>query len=243
LNPPRTHKQSEVLSGALTNLSAIGGSGLAFVEEALALPNPPNLVLYVRTPSKVSERVSSHPKVSIVTGSLSDYSTIDSTLKSHHVTTVVSFLGAYVSIPAMITRATDTPIANSFPEIIKAMKNNGVRRLLALSTPSYWVDGKDVGTWKLSLYSIFPKVVVPQGNAEMVKIAETVNELGEDLDWTIFRIPHLTDGPGDIPVWAAYAGPDHKGSLDLSRRSMGRWLMGEIVEGRWINEAPFLGNY
>lgn len=227
----------------LTDLPALGGSGLAFVEEALELPCPPNLVLYIRTPSKLSEVVSSHSKVSVVTGSLSDYNTLDSALRSHHVTTVVSFLGAYVPIPAMITRATDTPIANCFPEIIKAMKENGVRRLLALSTPSYWVEGKDVGTWKLSIYSILPKIVVPQGNAEMVKIAETVNELGENLDWTIVRIPHLTDGPGDIPVWAGYAGPDHKGSLDLSRRSMGRWVIGEITEGKWINEAPFLGNY
>ncbi|CRG87023.1 hypothetical protein PISL3812_04037 [Talaromyces islandicus] len=224
-------------------LGATGGSGIAFVEEALKLPSPPNLVLYVRTASKLPARLSSHPKVSVVTGYLHDYNTLDSALKAHHVTTVVSFLGAYASISAMITRATDTPIANCFPGIISAMKQHGVRRLLALSTPSYWVEGKDVGTWKLSMYSILPKVMVPQGNAEMVKIAENVNELGEDLDWTIFRIPHLTDGPGDVSVWAGYAGPDHKGSLDLSRRSMGRWVIGEISERTWIKEAPFLGNY
>lgn len=200
-------------------------------------------MLYVRTPSKIPERLSSHSRVSVVTGSLSDYNTLDSALKSHHVTAVVSFLGAYPSISNLITRGKDTPIANCFPGIIKTMKENGVHRLLALSTLNYWVDGKDVGNWKLSLYSLFPKAVVPQGNAEMVGIAEAVNTLGEGLAWTIFRVPQLTNGRGDFPVWAGYAGPDRKGSLFLSRRSLARWVIGEISEGNWINHAPFLGNY
>lgn len=218
-----------------------GGSGLAFIEEALALPSPPGLVVYVRTPSKISEKIASHPKVTIVTGTLTDQGSLDRAMNANSVTAVISFLGAYVSASAIITRPKDTPIGDSFPGIIQAMRANGVRRIMALSTPSYWVDSKDVSTWKLSAYSIMPAIFVPQGKAEMVKIAQEVAR-ADDLDWTVFRIPHLTNESGDLPVYADYAGPGHKGGLDLSRRSLGRWALEELRDPKWIKGAPYLGN-
>lgn len=213
------------------------------MEEALGRPNPPGLVLYVRTPSKLPPTFASNSHVSIVVGNLADFDKISSAMRDHSVTTVVSFLGAYVSLYAIVTRSTDTPIADSFPEIIRAMKANGIRRLLVLSTLSYWVEERDTPTWKLSIIGTVPKIFVPQGNAEMVRIAETVNANGTDLEWTIFRVPHLTDGPADLPVGAGYAGPDQKGGLNLSRRSLARWVLGEIGDREWIRGVPFLGNY
>lgn len=142
-------------------------------------------------------------------------------MKRSSVTTVVSFLGAYVSASAIVTRPTDTPIADSFPRIIQAMKDNGVKRLIVLSTPSYWVKEKYVSIWALSLYGLMPKLLVPQGAAEMVAIAEAVTSHATDLDWTIFQIPHLTGGQADIPVWAGYTGPNHKGGSKLIAEKLG----------------------
>jgi nucleoside-diphosphate-sugar epimerase len=224
--------------------TTIGGSGLAFIEVALSLPKPPNLVLYVRTPSKISSNISKNPNVSVVKGDLSDFDALNSAMKTHTVTTVASFLGAYVSISAMLTHPTDTPIADSFPTIIRAMEANGVKRIFALSTPSYWVDGRDVSTWKMSIVGGFmPKLFVPQGRLEMIKIAKTLSESTADLDWTVFRVVHLTDGPADLPVWAGYIGPSHKGGLNISRRSQARWVLGEIQDRKWVKEFPVLGNY
>ncbi|PLB47631.1 NAD(P)-binding protein [Aspergillus steynii IBT 23096] len=230
-------------SQSILVLGATGGSGIAFIEEALELPNPPHLVLYIRSPSKLPQHVKSNQDVTVVTGGLSDYTALDSAMKAHRVSTVVSFLGAYVSASALVTRNMDTPIADSFPTVIQAMENNKVTRLLALSTPSYWVEDQDVGSWKLTIYGMMPKLFAPQGNAEMVRIAETVAQEASHLDWTIFRIPHLTDGPAGLPVWAGYAGPSHKGGLNLSRKSLARWVLGEILEEEWVKGAPFLGNY
>lgn len=220
-----------------------GASGLAFIEVSQALPKPPHLILYVRSPAKLPSDISTNPNISIVTGELSDYDTLSSSMKDKSVTTVVSFLGAYFSASAIVARPTDTPIADSFPTITQAMKENGVKRLIVLSTPSYWVKEKDVGTWTLSLYGLMPKLFTPQGNAEMVAIAEAVASHATNLDWTIFRVPHLTDGPVEVPVWAGYAGPNHKGGLNLSRRSLARWVLGEIQEREWIRGVPFLSNY
>ncbi|KAI9036613.1 NAD(P)-binding protein [Aspergillus affinis] len=164
-----------------------------------------------------------------------------SAMKAHSVTTVVSFLGAYVSASAIVTRNVDTPIADSIPTVIQTMEKNKIKRLLALSTLSYWVEGRDVSNRKLTIYGMMPKLFAPQGNAEMVRIAETVIEKASHLDWTIFRVPHLTDGPAELPVWAGYAGPNHRGGLNLSRKSLARWVLGEITQGEWVKGLPFLG--
>lgn len=227
----------------LAKTTTIGGSGLAFIEVALSLPKPPHLVLYVRTPSKISSNISKNTNVSLVKGDLTDFDTLDSAMKTHTVTTVASFLGPYVSFSAMLTRPTDTPIADSFPTIIRAMGANGVKRILALSTPSYWVDGRDISTWKMSIVGVMPKLFVPQGKTEMIQIAKTLSESTADLDWTVFRVVHLTDGSADLPVWAGYVGPSHKGGLNISRRSQARWVLGEIQDREWVKGFPLLGNY
>jgi hypothetical protein len=64
-----------------------------------------------------------------------------------------------------------------------------VKRVLALSTPSYWVEGKDVSTWLMTASSLMPKIFVPQGNAEMQKIADVITA-DTYFDWTFFRVPH-----------------------------------------------------
>ncbi|KAJ5219991.1 NAD(P)-binding protein [Penicillium chermesinum] len=218
-----------------------GGSGLAFIQEALDLSLPPRLVLYVRTPFKLPESITTHPKVIVVKGELSDQEALDFAMKSNSVTSVISFLGAYISPSAIITRPKHTPIGDSFPGIMQAMRANCVRRIMALSTPSYWIDGKDVSTWRISAFAALPKIFVPQGNAEMVKVAQEVAG-ADDLDWTVFRVPHLSDGPGNLPVYAGYASPHHEGSLNLSRRSLGRWALEELRDPKWIKGVPFLGN-
>ena len=84
--------------------------------------------------------------------------------------------------------------------------------------------------------------MTPQGNAEMVAIAEAV-AAEKDLDWTIFRVPHLTEASSDLPVYAGLLGPDYKGSLSLSRGSQARWILKEIEENVWVKQAPAIGNY
>lgn len=87
-----------------------------------------------------------------------------------------------------------------------------------------------------------PPLMTPQGNAEMVAIAETV-AAESDLDWTLFRVPHLTEASADLPVYAGLIGPGYKGSLELSRASQARWILKEIEDRAWIKQAPALGNF
>ena len=66
-----------------------------------------------------------------------------------------------------------------------------------------------------------------------------------DIEWTIFRVPHLTDNYDEVelPVWAGMFGSEFRGSSNLSTTALARWLLEEIRESRWVWKAPALGNY
>ncbi|KAJ7627616.1 hypothetical protein DFH06DRAFT_1227680 [Mycena polygramma] len=226
------------MSPSILILGATGVSGLAFIQVALSEPNPPQLTLLVRSRAKLPAEVEQQTRV--VEGSLTDRDALMKAMDG--VDTVISFLGAYISLSAFVFRTKTTPIADAFPGILSVMRAKGVKRIFALSTPSFSPDPTEVFSWGWTLYSLMPKVVVPQGNAEMVAIGKTV-AAADDLDWTVFRVPHLTEESVDLPVAAGVIGPDYRNSFNLSRASMAAWILKEIEENKWVKKAPMLVNY
>ncbi|RMD43254.1 hypothetical protein DV735_g1842, partial [Chaetothyriales sp. CBS 134920] len=254
-------------------LGATGVSGLDFTNLVLSQPDGPKLTLYVRNPSRLPAAVrdAGAGRVRVVKGELNDQAALEKALtadndddaRSPPVETVISFLGAYVSLQAFVLRTTTTPIADSFPTIFAAMKKAGVKRILALSTPAWLVRvpehegvsssaasesrGAEALSWYEWLLSKFPAAFIPQGNREMYEIARRVTEEGESggwgLQWTVFRVPHLNSGKGDERVSAGYFGHGFVGTMELSRKSLARWALNEIEVGEWINKTPMLGNY
>ena len=197
------------------------------------------MTLYVRSRSKLPADTLSNPAVRVVEGSLTDETALEDAMTG--VSTVISFLGAYASLSAFIWRTKTTPIADSFPNIFRVMRAKGTKRILALSTSAYDVNSEEK-SWMFWLFGLMPPVFVPQGNAEMVAIARNV-AAQSDLDWTVFRVPHLNNGSADLPLAAGLLGPDYKGTMELSRASLAGWVLEEIEKGEWVKGAPALGNY
>ncbi|KAJ6558012.1 hypothetical protein B0H19DRAFT_1149449 [Mycena capillaripes] len=217
-------------------LGATGLCGLAFIQVALSQPIPPRLTLYVRSRSKLPVGIEQQARV--VDGNLTDGHALLEAMEG--VDTVLSFLGGHATLSAFFFRTVTTPIANSFGGILSAMRAKGAKRIFALSTPSYSPDPSEVFSFKWLVYSSLPKIFVPQGNAEMVEIARAV--AADDLDWTVFRIPMLTEEAADLPVAAGLLGPNFKSSLYLSRASMAVWILQEIEERQWVKKEPLLAN-
>ncbi|KIX10549.1 uncharacterized protein Z518_01632 [Rhinocladiella mackenziei CBS 650.93] len=247
-------------------LGATGVSGIEFVDLALSQPTGPKLTLYVRNPSKLPEtqREADPSRIRIVKGELNDQATLEKAMTdpTTPVETVVSFLGAYPTFKAFVLRTKTTPIANCFPTIFAAMKKCGVKRILALSTPAWLIredgvktdaDGSkkeketDTLPWDWWLAMKFPPLLIPQGHKEMEEIGRRVTEEGEKggwgLKWTVFRVPHLNAGPAEEKVSAGLFGHGFKGTKELSRKSLVRWVLNEVEVGEWIDQAPALGNY
>ena len=219
-----------------------------FIKAALSYPSKPHLTLLVRTPSKLNPEWLSHPQITVIEGSLTGTTAVFKAAAD--ATSVVSFLGAYITLSNFLTRDTSTPIANALESrLFPAMKAAGVKRIIMLSSVGRFQRPGDYvpyGKYWLFTY-VAPKTVVPGGAAEMKRIGEVTVEQGNELglDWTVFRIPHLNDGDaeGELPVEVARnVDAEYKGGLELSRASLVNWILRELEEGKWIGETPVLGN-
>ncbi|WVW85158.1 hypothetical protein I302_107196 [Kwoniella bestiolae CBS 10118] len=223
-------------------LGATGASGIAFLEHVLTIKDGPRLSLLVRNKAKLPQGLIAQysERVTVVEGQLDDETKLEDVMKNG-ITSVVGLLGAYPSLYHLISRSTPTPIADSLHVIKRVMKRYGVRRLLALSTPRHSVPG-EVYTWPQYITTQFiPSIFMPQGSAEMTAISEVCAD--DDFDYTIFRVPFLSASLEDRKVYAGFYGPDYKGSQELSRASLAKWIYQEIQERNWVQKQPVLGNY
>lgn len=228
----------------------------------LSNPNGPKITLYVRTPSKLpseQREASDSTRLRVVVGELNDQATLETALTDPTipVDVVVSFLGPYASLKAFLLRTKSSPLADMFPTILAAMKQAGVKRILAISSPAWLVQAEsdkegDLGehsdqmSWGWWLAMRFVAFILPQGSVEMEQIGRRVADEGTSggwgLKWTVFRIPRLNNGPEDLEVSAGYLGQGFDGSKELSRKSMARWLARELEAGDWIDKAPVVSN-
>ena len=228
-------------------LGATGVSGLIFLRHVQSLPiqSRPALSLLVRNASKLPKEVTEDKSIRIVTGGLSDAKALDQSM-SNGTTAVVSFLGSYVSWPNVFLRRTEpTPIADTMPAVFDAMRRNNVKRVLTLSTLSGWQQpGEETSKlpWSFYIFTIFfPRFIVPQGNMEMHRIAEQTRKQN-DLDWTVYRVPHLGGDNPDKEVVAGLVTKGYRGTTELDRGSMVKWILQELRENKWIKQGPHLGN-
>lgn len=148
-------------------LGASGATGLVFLSHIQTLPPGvrPKLTAYVRTRSRLPATIQQDDTIHIVEGNLTDAAALETAMQG--ATTVISFLGAYVSLTHFLLRTKPTPIADAFPGIFAAMRKHSVKRILALSTPSAFPQPSETLSWKWALYNTLPVLVVPQGKAEM----------------------------------------------------------------------------
>jgi hypothetical protein len=70
-------------------------------------------------------------------------------------------------------------------------------------------------------------------------------ELGDKIDWTVFRVPLLKGkelGSGG-EVNAVWVGDKHgKDGLNLDRGRLAMWILKEIEDRNWVALCPILSN-
>ena len=237
-------------------LGATGASGVAFIEAVLELSQQPYVTLFVRpgSRSKLPGSVNGRARIRIVEGALANTQALKIALSASDdasfpaATTVVSFLGAYLSVKAIFTRDQSHPIADALRiAVLPTMKSCNVPRIMVLSTPTAFLHSSESKSmpWKWWFYTMIPLLFAPQGNAEMAGIANAVASAGAEddhLEWTIFRVPHLNDGNPSAEIVSGNLDQKFTGSTELSRGSLARWVLKEVEGRNWIRQAPLLGN-
>ncbi len=154
-----------------------GRTGVFIVREALAANH--DVTVVARTPSKVTE---SHPRLEVVCGDVTD---------GESVATAVAGKEAVVSaIGAPSPRAPVTIHRIGIANILAAMKQTGVRRLLAISSGGHY-EGHDPNSSRFFEWIIRPFLRPTYEDLHAMDALIT----SSDVDWTILRPPRLVDRP------------------------------------------------
>lgn len=200
-----------------------GATGLLLVEQALAQGH--DVAAFARTPSKLPR----NDRLSAVEGQLDDLNQVKAAVAGSDV--VLSLLG-----PG--TKSADVPpLVVGTRNIVAAMREHGVRRLVATGTPSM-SDPADDNDWKVGLLVKLIKTFQPAAYKAIVEIGQIVRE--SELDWTLVRFPFLTNGPGTDRINARNVG--EKGGLRLSRANAAAFVLRQATDTTYLHQAPFISD-
>lgn len=211
-------------------LGATGPCGILLVKEALGVSH--TVVIFARSPEKLSEEIRNDTRVTILKGELDDESALSAAMEN--VDAVLSALGPKLSLG---TYPSGEPLARAYSSIIKIMMAHSVKRLVSLGTPSM-TDPHDKHSLKWSLTVGGIRILAPTVYRDVVGIGNVIRTEGDALDWTIVRVPFLTNS-SNRNVVAGYVG-DGKTGTTLSRTGFAMFVLQELAKNEWVKEAPLI---
>lgn len=209
----------------LTIFGATSPSGQLLVNKALAAGH--EITAFARTPSKLAAR---SDKLQVVRGELTDAASIERAVVAADV--VISLLG-----PS--GKAKGTPVADGMRLIVAAMEKHGVKRLIVTATPSA-KDPSDGAAWSFALAVRAIKALAGSAYQEIVATADVVR--GSSRDWTLVRLPMLTDKPARRAAKAGYVGDAGIRLFSLSRDALADFLLAQVADETWLRKAPVISN-
>ncbi|PVH74505.1 NmrA family protein [Cadophora sp. DSE1049] len=211
-------------------LGATGPTGLLTVRKALEHKHI--VTIYARNPSKIPKDISDVANVKIIGGDLMDVEGLSKAIEGQDI--IVSLLG-----PA--GRVKGTPFTDAYLLIFSLMKRLGVKRILAMGTPSITDPEDGFSIWAFLGVALI-RILVYSAYKEIVgvgKLFET-EATKDGLDWTIFRLGFLSDGAPQGSK-AGYVGQDGW-AMKNRRADVASWLVNEVEKdnSEWIRKRPSL---
>jgi len=200
---------------------ATGSIGRQLVEQALAQGHA--VTAFVRNPAKLDLK---HANLKVVQGDVLDYASVERAVPGHE--TVLSALGT----PAMTK---NTVRSEGTRNIIRAMEQAGVRRLICLSSIG-------IGDSRAMLPFHYKYILVPlllrQGFAEHE--LEEVWVKQSQTDWTIVRPGAFTDGDR---TGAYRHSPTPTGKAikaKISRADVADFVLKQLNDHSYLYKTPWI---
>ena len=178
-----------------------------------------------RSPSKLE---GTHERLSIVEGDVTDPAPVYRAIAGADA--VLSVLGPTSNAPTYT-------VSKGMGHIIAAMEEHGVRRLIA-SVGAGVRDPQDEPTLVDRLFAALVRLFSRHVYEDMARMAGQVR--ASNLDWTLVRVPMLTDDPGTGSVRAGYLGGDV--GIRLSREDLARFMLDQVDQPTYLCQAPVISN-
>lgn len=191
----------------------------------MALDQGHRVSVLVRDPAKIGIQ---SERLRVIQGKLDDPDCISQTVAGAQV--VLSVLGPVHNKPAFdVSRGTQA--------ILHAMEAEGVRRLI-ISTGAGVGDPGDAPRLFNHLMNALVKIAAGNVYADMVRTVDLVR--ASNLDWTVVRVPRLTDSPATGQVKAGMVG---KGTgPSITRADLAAFMLEQAGDQRYIRQAPAISN-
>jgi putative NADH-flavin reductase len=207
----------------LTIFGATGRMGQNLLQKALEAGH--QVTVLVRDPTKVTR---TSDRLRVVLGSLDDPAGLDAVIAGADV--ILSALGPSHNRPTY-------DISRGMQAILDSMKKNGVRRLI-ISAGAGVGDPGDSPKLFNKLINVLLKVTARNVYEDMLKTVELVRASG--LDWTVVRVPMLTDDPlvGQVKVGMVGSGMGPR----ITRADLAAFLLEQVESREYIGKAPAISN-
>jgi nucleoside-diphosphate-sugar epimerase len=213
-------------------LGATGPSGILLVRKTLELYPEASIVIFARSPDKLPEDLAhNNSSITIIKGELTDLDALSTAIQG--VKVVLSALGPLASHPP------GNIIATFFGHLIDLMTTHNIKRIILLSTASI-SDPKDKFSLVYKLLIAGVRLTAYNAYMDIVAIGEVIRTKGEALDWTIVRVPILTNNESEEVV-AGHVGDGLTGYF-LSRKAFAAFTVHEVENMEWIKEAPLISS-
>jgi putative NADH-flavin reductase len=191
-----------------------GGTGAQLLSQALKAGHDVSLI--VRDPSRIP--VSEHAQATIITGDVLEPEMWRAAVSGHDA--VLSCLGS------RDRRHPTTVYSQGTTNIIEAMRDGGVRRLVCLSSAGLDIP-PDTPLPQRLVTRLLIQRLYRHGYADMTSMERIVK--ASSIDWTIIRPPMLTNGPLTEPYRSA---ADHHLSNPraISRTALAHYMLTHIED-------------
>ena len=216
-----------IVSGIMhiTVFGAGGAIGKLLVTKALHEGH--FVTAYARNALKFEIR---HENLAFVQGEMYDYEKIHKAISGAD--SIICTLG-----PPVKRKYEGSLVLDGHRNIIKAMREENVRRLITISTPSVKFK-MDVPSLTTLIPGFMAKLLYSKAYKEIVQIGQLVSKC--NLDWTIVRIisPNNTQAKGNVKVTFG----EIKITFGISRHDIADFLLKQTIDEQYIHSMPIIGN-
>ena len=207
----------------LTIFGATGRTGQHLLEQALTAGY--EVTILVRNSAKVK---SQNTHLKILEGNIQNAEKVEQAIINSEC--VISVLGPTENKPTY-------EISAGTENILAAMKKQSVRRLV-ISVGAGVGDPNDSPALFDLIINFLLKILSRHVYADMVQTVAKVR--ASDLDWTIVRVPMLTDDPRSGKIQVGYVG---KGmGTRISRADMADFILKQVKDNAYLHKAPAISN-
>lgn len=201
---------------------ASGGTGRELVRQGLAQGD--EVTVFVRNPAAFT----GGDRLRVVVGDARDGNAVAQAIPGQDA--VLSALGG--------TLSDDSLLPEAMRNILAAMKQNGVQRLIALGASGAWPGAAK----RLSpVAQLFLRVIESTVLKKAFQAQRAMQMLiqASDTDWTVVQPPRLLNAPGGGPYRVdGEALP--VGGTKIARADVASFMLAQLTSREWVRKAPFI---